>query len=80
MLAGGVAIFGVGTLLLAGAAATGLTADLGRMIASGVVAASGLAMYVSAALRLPSWARERQRQMEEVAARLALTQPEAPPD
>jgi len=52
-----VAIFGVGTLLLGGAVATGLTEDLGRMIASGVVAASGLAMYVSAALRTELGAR-----------------------
>lgn len=79
MLAGGMTIFGVGTLLLAGAVTTGLTDDLGRLTASAVVAASGLAMFVSSALRLPSWARERRRQMEEVATRLALSPPEAPP-
>jgi hypothetical protein len=36
----------------------------------------GVGMFAVGAFRLPSWARERQRQMSEVAARLAgKTQP-----
>ncbi len=40
----------------------------------------GAAMFGVGALRLPGWARLRRRQMEGVAARLALAEPEPPPD
>jgi hypothetical protein len=40
----------------------------------------GLGMFSVGAIRLPGWARLRRRQMEGVAARLALAEPSPPPD
>jgi hypothetical protein len=37
----------------------------------GVIGTMGLSMFGSSALRLPRWARTRQRQMDELAARLS---------
>ena len=39
----------------------------------GAAAFLGLGTFAMGALRLPAWARTRQRQMDGVAARLALT-------
>jgi hypothetical protein len=84
-------VLGVGMF---GAAAAGLFAGAvqgafgeGAMLYLGLLATMGVGMFAVGAFRLPSWARERQRQMSEVAARLAgraqpsLERPKAqPPD
>mgnify|MGYP001185080400 CR=1 FL=1 len=45
-----------------------------------VLIATGLGLLGAGALRLPAWARERRRQMEEIAERLALTIGRPPTD
>ena len=66
---------GVAIVSLAIFALTGKLADPGSLSGIGFLAAGGLTMFGMAALRLPSWARLRQRQMEGVAARLTLDAP-----
>ena len=87
----GMMVLGVGMF---GAAAAGLVASVvqgafapGAMLYLELFAGMGVGMFAVGAFRLPSWARERQRQMSEVAARLAgraqpsLERPKAqPPD
>jgi hypothetical protein len=51
------------------AALRGILDDVGFLAAVGFLGTGGLAMFGSAALRLPGWARKRERQMQEVAAR-----------
>lgn len=64
---GGAAIIGI-------AAATMIAVAFGindaNMASLGVLAAAGAGMFAFGALRLPSWARIRRRQMEEIAGRL----------
>jgi len=65
-------------LAMIGVAATGVTtallraagADLGMLAAIGAVAVMGATMVGSAIVSLPRWARLRQQQMEDVAAKL----------
>jgi hypothetical protein len=53
------------TMLLRGA-----VADIGNLTGLGFLGVMGIAMFGAGALRLPTWARTRRRQMEEIAARL----------
>ncbi len=46
----------------------------------GFLSAIGLGMFGIGAIRVPGWARLRRRQMEAVAARLALATKSEPPD
>lgn len=73
-------MLGVAAATLLAAASTGA---LGEAVAAfGFLAAVGLGVFGVGALRLPGWARLRRRQMEGVAARLALateSQPQADP-
>ena len=74
----------------AGLATIGIAAVVSIAAAAGVhfsqalpgillIAAAGAAMFASGALRLPAWARLRQRQMEGIAAGLALpADPQSP--
>lgn len=66
------------TTLIAVALAGGL-GDAGSVAGIGFMSAIGLGMFGVGALRLPSWARLRRRQMEAVAARLALAAESGPP-
>jgi len=54
--------------------------DAGALRGVTFLSTIGTAMFGVGALRLPGWARLRRRQMEGVAARLALAEPEPPPD
>jgi len=71
LIAGGLGMLGVG-VAMAGAAAMRGVDDLGMLMAIGTLAAFGLSMFGSGALRLPGWARLRRKQMEEVGARAVV--------
>jgi hypothetical protein len=63
----------VGGLVMLGVAATGFFgafAGLGDAAGMSVLAAMGAGMFGAGAVRLPSWARQRRQQMEEIAGRL----------
>jgi hypothetical protein len=73
MIIGGVAMLGVvGVTLISAAVKGALGADVGFMLSQGVLAAAGATMFGLGAFRLPGWARLRRRQMEDVAARIAV--------
>jgi hypothetical protein len=57
----------------------GTLGNNGIQTGMGFLGLMGATMLASTALRLPSWARTRQRQMEEVAARIALATTTSPP-
>ena len=70
---------GVGLVVLAGLTAFfsaipgGAGIDAGLVSSLTILAAIGAGMVAAGTLRLPAWARTRQRQMEEIAARLSAT-------
>lgn len=70
MLAGGLGIMGAGAAVAIAAVAQGAVGDVGMLAAIGAMGAGGIAMFASTAFRLPGWAQTRERQMEELAARL----------
>jgi len=69
---GGLGMLGVATVMLISAALRGPIADIGMMSSLAFLGTMGVTMFGVGALRLPSWARTRRAQMEEIAARLAL--------
>ena len=69
----GLAVLGVTAIVAVSGATWGTLGDAASGIA--LMAAAGVGMIVSGALRLPRWARLRERQMEALATRVAL-----PPD
>jgi hypothetical protein len=69
---GGLGMLGVATVMLVSAALRGPIADIGMMSGLAFLGTMGVTMFGVGALRLPSWARTRRAQMEEIAARLAL--------
>lgn len=73
----GLAVLGVGAVVAVASALTGHVAEaLGGM---GTLMGMGAGLFAVGGVRLPGWARTRRRQMEGVAARLALaTEPRAP--
>lgn len=75
---GGIGIV-VASVLSAGFRTMGGVVDIGMLAGLSTMTALGLGMIAAGTLRLPSWAKTRSRQMEEIAARtVALT--EAPDD
>ena len=70
MLAGGLGIFGAGAAGAIAAVVQGAVGDPGMLAAMGAMGVGGATMFATSAFRLPGWAQTRQRQMEEVAARL----------
>jgi hypothetical protein len=74
-MAGGLAIIGVSAAVAIAGAVGGQFAPAVPGIA--LLLVTGLGLFANSALRLPSWARLRGRQMEAIAARLAL--PAGPP-
>jgi hypothetical protein len=73
MIIGGLAMLGVVTVTLMSAAVKGaIGADTGFLFSQAVLATGGAAMFGLGAFRLPRWARLRRRQMEDVAARIAV--------
>jgi len=73
MIGGGLAMLGFASTALTIAAVGGPIGDTGFLTAVGFLATMGTVMVGSVALRLPGWARLRRRQMEEVAARAAVS-------
>ncbi len=71
LMVGGIGIFVGAAALLIAAAMRGGFADAGAFSSLGFLATMGAGMFGLGAIRLPSWARLRRRQMEEVAARLS---------
>jgi hypothetical protein len=72
MLVGGVGIFTVSAALWSVAVLQGTLGNRGMLAEVALMGILGAAMFATTALRLPGWARTRQRQMEDVAARVAL--------
>ena len=78
LMIGGLAVLGFAAATLATMVVVGSLSDVDGVI---FLTAAGLGMFGLGAIRLPGWARLRRRQMEGVAARLALAvQSEAPND
>jgi hypothetical protein len=72
MMVFGLGMFGVSTAgILAVTTTQAVTIAGGNLFYMGLVAAMGIGMFGVGALRLPAWARERRRQMSEIAGRLA---------
>jgi hypothetical protein len=70
-MAGGVGLFTAGFVSLVAGIMQGAGVDAGALGSLGVMAVSGVGMFGAGALRLPSWARTRQQQMNGIAERLA---------
>ena len=71
MMIGGLGMLGFSSMVLAIVALKGALGDPGLLAAMGTLGTAGLGMFGSTALRLPRWARTRQRQMDELADRLS---------
>jgi hypothetical protein len=71
-LVSGMLLVGLSAAGLIGAAAQGLLGDATLLSTMGLSALAGAGIVASNAVRLPRWGRTRQRQMDEIAARLAL--------
>jgi hypothetical protein len=69
-MAGGMAMIGIAVTGLTTAVLTGAAADHGMLAALMTLGALGSTMIASAIVGLPRWARLRQQQMDEVAAKL----------
>jgi hypothetical protein len=79
LIIGGIGMLGFATAALIAAALRGAVgADVGFLLSQAVLATGGAAMFGIGAFRLPGWARLRRRQMEDVAARIAVVA-SAPP-
>lgn len=75
----GLGLLGFAVANLIFSALTGNAGAPGLLSALGLLSTLGLGIFGIGALRLPGWARLRRRQMEAVAARLALAAPSLPP-
>ncbi|MEO8193797.1 MAG: hypothetical protein ABI681_08090 [Gemmatimonadales bacterium] len=83
LIVGGIGLFGLASVMFIAAALKGVLADVGFLSALTVMGVSGAGMFGSAILGLPRWARLRQRQMDEIAERVASANrptPTLPPD
>lgn len=78
MSAGGIVVAGTSATLLALAVAGSLNAP-GTVSGVGVMFVAGLGMFAAGALRVSSWARRRQTQIDAVIARLAGSLKTLPP-
>jgi hypothetical protein len=72
MIVGGLAMTGFAVVSMISAAVQGALGDAGFLTSMAMLATGGTAMFGVGALRLPRWARLRRRQMEAVAARVAV--------
>jgi hypothetical protein len=77
-MTGGLGLLGIAAATLIASAVGGQVGDTGS--ATVLLSALGLGMFGIGALRLPGWARLRRRQMEGVAARIALVAKSDPQD
>jgi hypothetical protein len=79
LMMGGLGLLGTGVALAIVTALSGAAhVNPGAFGGVGFLSILGLGMFGMGALRLPGWARLRRRQMEGVAARLALAAPPEP--
>ena len=69
----GLGMFGVSTAGLIATTLQGAPAAAGTLTYLSLFAGMGIGMFGVGAFRLPSWARERRRQMSEIAARLTAS-------
>ena len=76
-ISGGIGLV-VATVLTAGFKTMGGDADVGMLAGLSSLTALGLAMIGAGTLRLPSWAKTRKRQMEEIAGRTVALAEDAP--
>ena len=72
VLTGGLAMMGTSGAMLTAVSLLGALGDTGRLFSLGFMGVMGAAMFGSSAVRLPSWAKERRRQMEEVGSRAVI--------
>ena len=72
LMIGGLAMLGAAAAAAIAAAAGGGAADGGMLASLGTLATMGVGMFGIGGFRLPGWARLRARQMEAVAARVAV--------
>lgn len=72
LIVGGIGMLGAATAALIATTLGGASGDPGLFLPLGAVATMGAGMFGMGALRLPGWARLRRRQMEELAARIAV--------
>lgn len=69
-MAAGTGMVVAGLSAITAAAVRGAASDIGMITSLSMLVAIGTAMFGAGALRLPSWARTRSRQMEGIVARL----------
>jgi len=72
LIIGGLAMVGYATVTLIAASTRGALGDVGFLSSQALLGTAGAVMFGLGAFRLPSWARLRRRQMQEVAARAAV--------
>lgn len=72
LIVGGLSMLGFAGAVTSAALLRGGVDDRGLIMALLTLATMGVGMVASGGLRLPGWARLRRRQMEEVAARVAV--------
>jgi len=85
VMGGSRSLMSVGMAMIAGSATvvllSALSGNLSQALAqAGSLIVVGSGMFAVGAVRLPLWARQRRRQMEGVAARLALSAESPPPE
>jgi hypothetical protein len=75
LMAGGMAMLGFATATLIAVVVAGGGIDHASTTGIGILTVLGLGIFGAGALQLPSWARRRRAQIEQVLARLALAEP-----
>lgn len=78
-LVAGLGMVAVSATTILATVAQGGVGAAGTLAGMGLLGVAGAGMFASTALRLPRWADRRERQMEEVAARVALAATTPPP-
>jgi hypothetical protein len=79
-LGGGLGLLGMAAAMLVAFALTGRLGEAGVLSGPAILSVAGIGMFLTGAVQLPGWAKLRQRQMEAVAARLALAPKSDTPD
>lgn len=80
LMTAGLSTLGISAIVLLAAVVTGALGDSGALTSVGVLSAMGVGLFGLGALRLPAWARLRQRQMDGVVERVALDAESRPAD
>lgn len=80
LMVAGLAMIGVAATAAIAAVVRGAVDDVGMLASLATLAAMGAGMFAAGGLRLPGWARLRRRQMEGLAARVAVIAHPDPPN